>query len=57
MLLHVPDVLTPAQVADLLLEVQASEQTMLVVVTHSLELAARMSRRVELDNGRLVAAH
>lgn len=42
-----------AAVGELLLELQALEKTMLVVVTHSLELAARFGRRVELDAGRL----
>jgi predicted ABC-type transport system involved in lysophospholipase L1 biosynthesis ATPase subunit len=32
---------------------QRVEQTMLLVVTHSLELAGRFSRRVELNEGRL----
>jgi lipoprotein-releasing system ATP-binding protein len=47
---------TAANIGDLLLELQRLEQTMLVVVTHSLELAGRLQRRVELDGGRLVAA-
>jgi len=42
-----------ANVADLLLELQLQEGTMLVVATHSLALAARMGRRFELDDGRL----
>ncbi|HEX7446309.1 MAG TPA: ABC transporter ATP-binding protein [Pirellulales bacterium] len=46
---------TAAQIGDLLLELQRQEQTMLVVVTHSLELAGRFQRQVELDAGRLVA--
>jgi lipoprotein-releasing system ATP-binding protein len=45
---------TAATVGDLLLELQQLEQTMLVVVTHSLELAGRFQRKVELDEGRLV---
>jgi lipoprotein-releasing system ATP-binding protein len=44
---------TAAAVAALLLELQRQENTMLIVVTHSLELAGRMSRRLELDEGRL----
>ena len=44
---------TAATVAQLLLELQAQEQTMLVVVTHSLELAALFGRRLELNAGRL----
>jgi lipoprotein-releasing system ATP-binding protein len=45
---------TARRVADLLLELQQAEGTMLVVVTHSQELAARLARRGELDEGRLV---
>lgn len=40
-------------IGDLLLELQRQEKTMLIVVTHSLELASQMSRRLELDDGRL----
>ena len=42
-----------AKIVELLLELQAAEGTMLVVVTHSPALAARMKRRAELDDGRL----
>jgi lipoprotein-releasing system ATP-binding protein len=45
---------TAATIADLLLSLQQSENTMMVVVTHSQELAARLHRRYELDDGRLV---
>lgn len=45
---------TAAAIGDLLLELQRHEQTMLVVVTHSLELAGRFQRQVELDGGQLV---
>ncbi|MCA9123040.1 MAG: ABC transporter ATP-binding protein [Planctomycetaceae bacterium] len=38
---------------DLLLELQRQEHTMLIVVTHSLELAGQMSRQLELDDGQL----
>ena len=44
---------TAAEVARLLLELQAQEHTMLVVVTHSLELAGMMMRRTELCDGKL----
>jgi lipoprotein-releasing system ATP-binding protein len=47
---------TAAAIGDLLLELQAQERTMLIVVTHSLELASRFERRVELDEGRLKAS-
>jgi predicted ABC-type transport system involved in lysophospholipase L1 biosynthesis ATPase subunit len=40
-------------VADLLLELQQQEGTMLILVTHSVRLAERMSRTLELDEGRL----
>src|SRR5262249_42884851 len=45
---------TASAIADLLLEMQQQEQTMLIAVTHSLELARRFQRAVELDDGRLV---
>jgi lipoprotein-releasing system ATP-binding protein len=45
---------TAATIGDLLLELQQSEETLLVVVTHSLELAARFQHKVEIDGGRLV---
>jgi lipoprotein-releasing system ATP-binding protein len=44
---------TANQIGDLLLELQRDEGTILLVVTHSAELAARFSRRVELDEGKL----
>lgn len=44
---------TAAGVARLLLELQTQEQTMLIVVTHSLELAGMLQRRVELNRGKL----
>jgi lipoprotein-releasing system ATP-binding protein len=40
-------------IGQLLLELQQQEENMLVVVTHSQELAALFSRRLELDEGRL----
>lgn len=42
---------TAAAVADLLLELHGDEESALIVVTHSLELAARLPRRVELRAG------
>jgi lipoprotein-releasing system ATP-binding protein len=45
---------TAATVARLLLELQAREQTMLIVVTHSLDLAGMLQRRMELNEGKLV---
>ena len=41
-------------VGSLLLEVAAEQNTMLICVTHSLELAQRFARRYELQEGRLV---
>lgn len=43
-----------ASIGELLVELQQAEQTILVAVTHSTELAARFQRRYELDGGRLV---
>jgi lipoprotein-releasing system ATP-binding protein len=42
-----------AAIGDLLVEMPREEQTMLLVVTHSLELARRFERRYEIDDGRL----
>ena len=44
---------TADTVADLLLQLHASRQTMLVVVTHSAPLAARLPVRYEMNGGRL----
>jgi lipoprotein-releasing system ATP-binding protein len=41
-----------AAVASLLFELHAAEKTVLIVVTHNLELAGRFSRRCELSEGR-----
>jgi lipoprotein-releasing system ATP-binding protein len=41
-----------AAVADLLFELREAERTVLIVATHSLELAARFPRRCELAEGR-----
>lgn len=46
---------TADRIAELLLELQQVEQMMLMVVTHSVRLAMRMSRQLELDQGRLTA--
>ena len=43
-------------IGTLLLELQKQEQTLMVVVTHSMELANLMGRRLELDDGRLIEA-
>lgn len=40
-------------VSQLLVELQREERNMLVVVTHSLELAALCSRKLQLDDGKL----
>jgi lipoprotein-releasing system ATP-binding protein len=44
---------TAASIAELLLELQQQEQTMLIVVTHSMGLAGMLQRRLELNNGKL----
>lgn len=44
---------TADAVAELLIELQRQEAMMLVLVTHSQRLAARLARRFELDEGRL----
>jgi lipoprotein-releasing system ATP-binding protein len=45
---------TAAAVGKLLLDLQRDEQTMLIVVTHSPDLAGLFDRRMELDDGKLV---
>ena len=45
---------TAERIAQLLLDLQQNESTMLIVVTHSSLLARRMERQLELDEGRLV---
>ncbi len=47
---------TATAVADLLFELHEEANAVLVVVTHSPEIAARFGRRVELREGRCVAA-
>lgn len=49
------DAAAAAEVEALLAELNATEGTTVVVVTHNLELAGRMPRRVRLVAGRLVA--
>jgi lipoprotein-releasing system ATP-binding protein len=49
------DANSAAQLAQLLLELNQEENVALIVVTHSLDLARRMGRVVELKDGRLVA--
>jgi lipoprotein-releasing system ATP-binding protein len=46
---------TATGVGKLLLELQKEERTIMIVVTHSLELAALFDQRLELDEGKLVA--
>lgn len=48
------DGMTAAAISRLLLELQEEQKSMLVIVTHSQQLAAQMQRRLELDGGRLV---
>jgi lipoprotein-releasing system ATP-binding protein len=47
---------TADKVADLLLELHQQENTILVLVTHSLDLAQRLPQRAELLDGQLVAS-
>jgi len=42
-----------AAIGELLVQMQREEQAMLLVVTHSLDLAQRFERRYEIDDGRL----
>ena len=42
---------TARQIGELLLELQAQERTMMIVATHSLELAAMCDRQMELGAG------
>ncbi len=49
------DRVTANQVFDLLLEINASLNTSLVVVTHDLSLAAKMQRQYRLEDGKLVS--
>jgi lipoprotein-releasing system ATP-binding protein len=50
------DAKTSQTVADLLLRVARSEQTVLVAVTHSAAFSAVFDRRMRMDDGRLVDA-
>ena len=43
-------------IGHLLIDLQKQEQTMLLIVTHSSELAALVQKRYELDDGRLKSA-
>jgi lipoprotein-releasing system ATP-binding protein len=42
-----------AGIGDLLIEMQQAEQTILLTVTHSLDLASRFQRRYQIDEGQL----
>ena len=42
---------TAASISDLLLDLQQQEQNMMIVVTHSIALADRIGKRMELDEG------
>jgi lipoprotein-releasing system ATP-binding protein len=45
---------TAQSISQLLLEMQAEANTILIVVTHSAQLAAALGRRLEIDAGQLV---
>lgn len=47
------DAVNAMSIGKLLLELQQQEQTMLIVVTHSTELAGLLQRRMEFSEGRL----
>lgn len=47
---------TATAIGDLLLSLQKEEQTILLVVTHSQELAALMQKRYQIDDGQLKEA-
>lgn len=47
---------TAGSITELLLELQAERNAILIVVTHSSALAAALKKRMELDAGRLVPA-
>jgi lipoprotein-releasing system ATP-binding protein len=47
---------TAQSITELLLELQAERNAILIVVTHSTALAAALKKRMELDAGRLVPA-
>ncbi|HJQ80809.1 MAG TPA: ABC transporter ATP-binding protein [Lacipirellulaceae bacterium] len=47
---------TAQSITELLLELQAERDAILIVVTHSTALAAALKKRMELDAGRLVPA-
>jgi predicted ABC-type transport system involved in lysophospholipase L1 biosynthesis ATPase subunit len=48
------DLTRATSVCELLIELKRQEGYMLVVVTHSLDLAGRLSRRMTIDAGRLL---
>lgn len=50
------DTQTAAAITELLLDLQVAQQTMLIVVTHSTQLADAMLKRMRLEGGKLVGA-
>jgi lipoprotein-releasing system ATP-binding protein len=48
------DRISASQLADLLIELNREENISLIVVTHSLELAKKMSKSFDLQNGKLI---
>lgn len=50
------DVDTAGQIMDLLIELNTTEQTAMVMVTHDLHLARRLGRTLRLERGKLVEA-
>jgi lipoprotein-releasing system ATP-binding protein len=51
------DEATAATVAEMLIELQRQESAMLIVVTHSIEIALRFDSRVRLEHGTLAKVH
>ena len=50
------DQTTAKQIGDLLLQLQAEQNTILIGVTHSMELAMTFQKQVRLENGKFVPA-
>ena len=50
------DQITAKQIGDLLLQLQAEQNTILIGVTHSMELAMTFQQQVRLDSGKFVPA-
>ena len=49
------DQTTAKQIGDLLLQLQSEQNTILIGVTHSMDLAMTFQKQVQLDNGKFVS--